>query len=72
MCVCLCVYVCFCWLSVKENAVRMLVYPITALTQLFVLQGLNCVSAQVLKCQARMQTITFIPRLHLCCHNNYN
>jgi len=56
----------------KESAAWVPVYPITALTQLFVLQGLNCLQAQVLKCQPRQQTITFIPRLYLGCHNKYN
>ena len=70
--VCMHVCVCMCWLSMKEKSARVLVYPIKVLTQLFVLQGLKCLPAKVLKCQPRQQTITFIPRLQLCCHNNYN
>lgn len=46
----MCLFVCVYWVSAKENAVWMLVYPITALTQLFVLQGHNCLPVQVLKC----------------------
>lgn len=36
-----------CLLSMKENVVWMLLHPIMALTQLFVLQGLNCVPARI-------------------------